>query len=59
MVQSVLDLKPLFRKIPDGLKTRFEVHDFFSFAVPENEKFDLIYDYTSVLVSKFDYHNRY
>ncbi|KAJ6590512.1 S-adenosyl-L-methionine-dependent methyltransferase [Mycena vulgaris] len=29
-----------------GDLVRFEVHDFFSFAVPEDEKFDLIYDYT-------------
>ncbi|KAJ7660031.1 S-adenosyl-L-methionine-dependent methyltransferase [Mycena rosella] len=39
-------LKYIFcRNIPTGL-AHFEVHDFFSFAVPEHDKFDLIYDYT-------------
>ncbi|KAJ6631225.1 S-adenosyl-L-methionine-dependent methyltransferase [Mycena sp. CBHHK59/15] len=31
--------------VPVGLKAHFEVRDFFSFEVPEDEKFDLIYDY--------------
>ncbi|KAJ6486822.1 S-adenosyl-L-methionine-dependent methyltransferase [Mycena sanguinolenta] len=30
----------------NGIKARFEVHDFFSFSVPDNDKFDLIYDYS-------------
>ncbi|KAJ6631194.1 S-adenosyl-L-methionine-dependent methyltransferase [Mycena sp. CBHHK59/15] len=34
------------KNIPEGLNTRIEVRDFFSFKVPEDEKFDLIYDYT-------------
>ncbi|KAJ7207051.1 S-adenosyl-L-methionine-dependent methyltransferase [Mycena pura] len=36
------------KNIPDGVNARIEVQDFFSFSVPETEKFDLIYDYTSV-----------
>lgn len=39
--------KTILRNIPDGLKVRFEAHDFFSFT--DAEKFDLVYDYTSVL----------
>ncbi|KAJ7336407.1 S-adenosyl-L-methionine-dependent methyltransferase [Mycena albidolilacea] len=46
-----IDISPIAvanasKNIPDGLNTRFEVQDFFSFSVPDDEKFDLIYDYT-------------
>jgi len=46
-----IDISPLAvanasKNIPEGLKVRFEVHDFFSFKVPDDERFDLIYDYT-------------
>ncbi|KAJ7236165.1 S-adenosyl-L-methionine-dependent methyltransferase [Mycena rebaudengoi] len=34
------------KNIPEGLKTRFEVRDFFSFRISDDQKFDLIYDYT-------------
>jgi hypothetical protein len=37
------------RNIPDGVNARIELRDFFSFKVPDNEKFDLIYDYTSAV----------
>ncbi|KAJ6571834.1 S-adenosyl-L-methionine-dependent methyltransferase [Mycena capillaripes] len=43
---SPIAVKNASKNIPDGLNTRFEVHDFFSFTVPDSEKFDLIYDYT-------------
>ncbi|KAF8189949.1 S-adenosyl-L-methionine-dependent methyltransferase [Mycena galopus ATCC 62051] len=46
-----IDISPIAvenasKNMPSGLNTRFEVHDFFSFSVPDHEKFDLIYDYT-------------
>ncbi|KAJ7484678.1 S-adenosyl-L-methionine-dependent methyltransferase [Mycena latifolia] len=34
------------KNIPDGVKAHFEVQDFFSFKVPEDQQFDVIYDYT-------------
>ncbi|KAJ7136102.1 S-adenosyl-L-methionine-dependent methyltransferase [Mycena epipterygia] len=43
---SPLAVKNATKNIPEGLSVHFEVHDFFSFTVPEAEKFDLIYDYT-------------
>jgi hypothetical protein len=42
------------RNIPEGLKTRFEVRDFFSFRISDDQKFDLIYDYTS---ESYFFHN--
>ncbi|KAJ7627669.1 S-adenosyl-L-methionine-dependent methyltransferase [Mycena polygramma] len=42
----VESLLTIHRNIPEGLNTRFELHDFFTFTVPDKEKFDLIYDYT-------------
>ncbi|KAJ7627662.1 S-adenosyl-L-methionine-dependent methyltransferase [Mycena polygramma] len=43
---SPIAVKNASKNIPEGLNTRFELHDFFTFKVPDNEKFDLIYDYT-------------
>ncbi|KAJ7192268.1 thiol methyltransferase 1 [Mycena pura] len=43
---SEIAVKSAAKNIPDGVNARVEVHDFFSFSVPKNEKFDLIYDYT-------------
>ncbi|KAJ7057774.1 S-adenosyl-L-methionine-dependent methyltransferase [Mycena amicta] len=34
------------KNLPEGVKVRFEEHDFFAFKVSESEKFDLVYDYT-------------
>ncbi|KAJ6499573.1 S-adenosyl-L-methionine-dependent methyltransferase [Mycena vitilis] len=43
---SPIAVKNASKNVPEGVKTRFELHDFFTFTVPDNEKFDLIYDYT-------------
>jgi len=43
---SPIAVKNATKNIPEGLSTHFEAQDFFSFSVPEAEKFDLIYDYT-------------
>jgi len=43
---SPIAVKNASKNIPDGVKTRIEVQDFFSFSVPDDEKFDIIYDYT-------------
>ncbi|KAF7349207.1 S-adenosyl-L-methionine-dependent methyltransferase [Mycena sanguinolenta] len=43
---SPIAVKNASKNIPDGVKAHFEVRDFFTFSVPDNEKFDLIYDYT-------------
>ncbi|KAJ7151030.1 S-adenosyl-L-methionine-dependent methyltransferase [Mycena filopes] len=46
-----IDISPIAvsnasKNIPTSLNARCEIHDFFSFTVPDHEKFDLIYDYT-------------
>ncbi|KAJ7749338.1 S-adenosyl-L-methionine-dependent methyltransferase [Mycena maculata] len=43
---SPVAVKNASKNIPADLNVRIEAHDFFSFAVPDSEKFDLIYDYT-------------
>ncbi|KAJ7076112.1 S-adenosyl-L-methionine-dependent methyltransferase [Mycena belliarum] len=43
---STIAVQNAAKNIGPGSLARVEVHDFFSFAVPESEKFDLIYDYT-------------
>nr|GAT54787.1 S-adenosyl-L-methionine-dependent methyltransferase [Mycena chlorophos] len=34
------------QRVPEGVNVQFEQHDFFSLKVFEEEKFDLVYDYT-------------
>ncbi|KAK7046729.1 S-adenosyl-L-methionine-dependent methyltransferase [Favolaschia claudopus] len=43
---STIAVQNASKNLSDSVKARFEIQDFFSFSVPDDQKFDLIYDYT-------------